>query len=454
MSHSRIARLLLRFVSGDITWLIHRLRLSLGMRGLVPRPEMLVSKVGPSAIVLHGREISRQEPMEVIVFSHNLCYEGASISLKELVVGLMHRGVISPRIVAFEDGALRAEYEALGIPVQVLPGILHKVSTCKRLDIEVARLASLIQESGVELVFVNTLLNFPAILAAECAGVPSVWTPRESEPWDSYFRFLPDPVAQRAISAIGLPKKVVFVAHATRKVWADFDVQRSFEVVHNGIDLDRFPLRHDAAERVRCRNALGLEVGSIAILCVGTFCDRKGQGDLIEAFASLPEAVSSRVQMLLVGDDRSRYADALKERCRSLPDIVRSSIRFFPSTESIASFYSAADLFVLSSKVESFPRVILEAMAFGLPIITTPVFGVLEQVMEGENALFYPPGESHLLARQIDQLVRNDKLRLQMAQNSLRRISQITTFDEMVDAYSNIFREAVHGTQNANITSG
>ena len=158
--------------------------------------------------------------------------------------------------------------------------------------------------------------------------------------------------------------------------------------------------------------------------------------------------------MLLVGDDRSRYADALKERCRLLPDIVRSSIRFFPSTESIASFYSAADLFVLSSKVESFPRVILEAMAFGLPIITTPVFGVLEQVMEGENALFYPPGESHLLARQIEQLVRNDELRLQMAQNSLRRISQITTFDEMVDAYSNIFREAVHGTQNANITSG
>jgi glycosyltransferase involved in cell wall biosynthesis len=381
--------------------------------------------------------------MKVVVFSHNLCYEGASISLKELVLGLTHRGAVTPEIVAFEDGPLRAEYESHGIHVQVLPSVLHKVSTLKRLGIEVERLALHIQESGAELVFVNTLLNFPAILAAERAGVPSVWNPRESEPWNSCFRFLPDPVAQRAIAAIGLPRKIVFVAQATRKVWDTFDIDGRFEVIHNGINLNRFPLRNDLTERTRCRSALGMKAGSIAVLCVGTLCDRKGQMDLVAAFLALPEAISSRVQILLVGDDSGNYAEAIKDRCRSLPVNALGGIRIIPPTDSIAPFYAAADVFVLSSKVESFPRVVLEAMAFGLPIITTPVFGVLEQVVEGENALFYPPGDSRLLAEKIEQLVSDDELRLRMAESSLQRISQMTTFDEMVAAYASVCSEAV-----------
>jgi glycosyltransferase involved in cell wall biosynthesis len=126
-----------------------------------------------------------------------------------------------------------------------------------------------------------------------------------------------------------------------------------------------------------------------------------------------------------------------------LPVNVRDGIRIIQPTESVASFYAATDIFVLSSKIESFPRVVLEAMVFGLPIITTPVFGVLEQVVEGENALFYAPGDSRLLAEQIEKLATDDALRLRMAESSLERISQMTTFDEMVAAYARICREAV-----------
>jgi glycosyltransferase involved in cell wall biosynthesis len=442
LKHLDIGRLTERLISGDITWLIHRFRLHLGLLGHIPQPKAIASRRKPYDSLPETRRGSHM-PIKLLIFSHNLGYEGASISLKELVCGLTQCQAITPEIASFEDGPLRAEYELHGISVQVFPDILHKVSTLKRLSVEVERLALLIQESGAGLVFVNTLLNFPAILAAERAGVPSVWNPRESEPWDSYFRFLPDPVAQCAIASIGLPRKVVFVAYATRKVWDTFDIDGRFEVIHNGINLDRFPLRNDATERARCRTALSLDAGVIAILCVGTLCDRKGQMDLVDAFLALPEAISSRVQILLVGDDRSNYAEVLKKRCHSIPVSARGGIRIILPTESIASFYAAADIFVLSSKVESFPRVVLEAMAFGLPIITTPVFGVLEQVVEGQNALFYPSGDSRLLAEKIEQLVSDDVLRLRMAESSLRRASQLTTFDEMISAYACICREAV-----------
>lgn len=443
MIPTKFVRFLMRLLSGDITWLIHRLKLSLGLRGLVPRPAALISQVGLSGNV-HGTKFSRQVPIKIVFFSHNLDYEGATISLKELVLGLKHCEDITPEVVSFEDGPLRAEYESHGIHVQVLPSILHKVSTLNRLSIEVERLILLIKEKEADLVFVNTLLNFPAILAAEGASVPSVWNPRESEPWDSYFRFLPDPVAQRAIAAIGLPRKVVFVAQATRKVWNAFDVDGRFKVIHNGINLDRFPLRNDSAERARCRSALDLDASSIVILCVGTLCERKGQMDLVESFAQLPATISSRVKIVMVGDDEGEYAKAIKDRCRLLPVNVRDGIRIIRLTKSVAPFYAAADIFVLSSKVESFPRVVLEAMSFGLPIITTPVFGVIEQVVEGKNAFFYGPGDSGMLAEQIEKLVTDDVLRLRMAKSSLQRASQVITFDEMVAAYANVCWEAVN----------
>ncbi|MDR4463981.1 MAG: glycosyltransferase family 4 protein [Nitrospira sp.] len=321
--------------------------------------------------------------------------------------------------------------------------MLHRVSTVKRLETEIDRLRLLIRGAGGQLVLVNTLLSFLAVLAAERASVPSVWIIRESEPWDRYFCFLPDPVAKQAIAAIGLPRKVVFAAHATRKVWETFDTRQSFKVIHNGVNLNRFPLRGDVAERVRSREAFALNMDSVAILCVGTLCDRKNQLDLIDAFTLLPEAIARHVQILLVGDGRGNYADTLKKKCKSLAANFRDQIRIFPPTESISSFYAAADLLVLSSKVESFPRVVLEAMAFGLPIITTPVFGVLEQVVEGENALFYRPGDSPMLARHIEYVVSDVEGRFKMAEHSRQRISQMTTFDEMVAAYATVSREAV-----------
>ncbi len=434
---------MLRVLSSDGTWLIHHVRVALGMRKPVSRPELLLSQIRTSANC-SGRAVEQHSTINAVVFSHNLGFEGASISLKELVVELFHRRVMIPRIVAFEDGPLRSEYASQGIWVDIMPGVLRKVSTLKRLNMEVDHLASLIQETGAGLVLVNTLLNFTAVLAAERAGVPSVWIIRESEPWDQYFCFLPDPVAQRAIAAIGLPRKVVFTAHATRKVWDDFDKRHNFHVIHNGINLDRFPLCADMVERRRCRDALGLKPDSIAVLSVGTLCDRKGQMDLVEAFAALPSAISRRVQILLVGDGRGSYAEALMKRCYSLhTNSNGGGIRIVPATESIASFYAAADFFVLSSKVESFPRAVLEAMTFGLPIVTTPVYGVVEQVVERENALFYQPGDTRVLSQHIEYLVSDEARRFQMGERSRQRISQMTTFDEMVAAYASISREAV-----------
>ncbi len=311
-----------------------------------------------------------------------------------------------------------------------------------RLDVAVNALAKVIRQKRPDVVFANTLRSFLAILAAKEAGIPSVWNPREGASWDSFFGYLPDPVAQRAITAICLPYRVVFVSYASRKIWDRFDRYGNFAVIQNGIDLTHFPERGKASERERARDSLEVKDDTVVILCVGTISVRKAQRDLVEAMALLPLAVLERVQVFLVGEDRNVYAKNLKRRCRAFSPDLRERIRFFPSTESMQKFYEATDIFVLCSREESFPRVILEAMAFGLPIIATPVHGVTEQCVEGENAIFYANGNVEDIAGKIESLVKDETLRKQLGRSSLHCFSKLKTFEEMTDAYASVLRQA------------
>ena len=422
-----------------MTWLLHRIRLWLGLRGLVPRPEVLRSRLGFSD-ALPGDQL----PIKLLVFSHNLGQEGASISLKELVSGLKHRGAVVPEIVAFEDGPLRAEYESIGIPVNVLPGILHKITTLRRLNLEVERLVSLIQASGAEVVFVNTLLNFPAILAAEKAGVPSVWNPRESEPWNSYFRFLPDPVAQHAIAAIGLPRRVIFVAEATRAVWKDFEGWGNFKVIHNSLDQRRFA-EYLSGDRDAERKGLGWLNDEVVFLCVGTVCERKGQADALLALDGIADKLDVPIRLVFAGDTSGSYARQQKRLALRFGEHSKVRVDFVAATADIGRYYLAADAFLLCSRVESYPRVILEAMAFGLPIISTPVFGVAEQLPDPEDAKFYEPGDMVGLGGIFCEMVNDAAARKQLGKRSRSRLLQMPSFDQMVEAYERVLRQCSLG---------
>src|SRR6185369_9352566 len=111
-------------------------------------------------------------------------------------------------------------------------------------------------------------------------------------------------------------------------------------------------------------------------------------------------------------------------------------------TDEIFKYYKAADIFVCTSRIESFPRIILEAMAFDLPIITTPVFGIQEQVQEGVNALFYNPGEHKALAKALERLIEGGSMRRHFSKNAPFVLRQLGSFDEMTTAYATLFREA------------
>jgi glycosyltransferase involved in cell wall biosynthesis len=381
-------------------------------------------------------------PVRALMCAFNLNWEGAPYSQFEMTAELKRRRILDPIVYAPDDGPLRAAYEREGIAVHVARHPLAGVWTGPDYDAAIDAFGRWIRALGVAVVYGNTLQTFYAIDAAHRIGVPSVWNPRESEPWREYFRQYPDPVALRALGCYAYPYRVVFVAHATAQGAGELDTRHNFTVIHNGLDRRRLLAAARGVDRAATRRALGADEGDVVVLLVGTVCERKGQHDLADALGRLPSAVAQRVRTCFVGDRDSAYSRALHERIAALPADRRARVTVVPETDDVARFFAAADLFACTSRVESYPRVILEAMAWGLPIVTTPVFGIREQVREAVNGMFYAPGDVGALASALARLATDDALRARLASNAVPALDALTDFDAMVGAYGRIFVEA------------
>jgi GT2 family glycosyltransferase/glycosyltransferase involved in cell wall biosynthesis len=381
-------------------------------------------------------------PLRALMCAFNLNWEGAPYSQLELTLGLRRAGYIDPVVYAPKDGPLRAAYEKAGIAVHVfdhpLAGVFDEVNYERALD----RFAVFIRGLGVDVVYGNTLQTFYAIDAARRIGLPALWNPRESEPWQTYFNFLPAPLAARALGCFAWPYRVIFVAEATRSVWAPLDSRGNFCVIHNGLDLTRLRGEAERFPRAQARRDLGIADGEVAVLLPGTVCERKGQHDLVDALAQLPEQSIGKLRCFIVGDRASSYSVEMHRLIAALPPSLHRRVHAVPETHEIARYYQAADVFVCTSRVESFPRVVLEAMAYALPIVSTRVFGIAEQVGENVNALLYEPGDVGRLAAHLGLLIDDDSARNRLAANSPHVLATLNTFDEMVAAYGSLFREA------------
>ena len=379
-------------------------------------------------------------PIRTAMFAFTLNWEGAPYSQYDLTLRLRDAGVIDPVVCSPADGPLRFAYENAGIETIVAAPPTTGADSLETYSAAVGVLADSVRAWDAELVYGNTVQTFYAIDAAREAGLPSIWNPRESENWWTYFDFLPPEIATRALECFATPYQVVFVANSTREAWRALDVSRNATTVANGLDETRF--RSGLPSRSESRRRLGLDDDAIVAVSVGTVCARKSQLDLVQGIAEMPREAALRLQAFVVGDRDGPYSDRLHGAVDDLDAERRERITIVPETHDVGPYYAAADLFVCTSRIESYPRVILEAMAAGLPIVTTAVYGIAEQVQRGVNALTFRPGDVQTLGRALSRLVVDADQRARMAKNSPLVLAALPGYPEMIASYSALFREA------------
>lgn len=155
---------------------------------------------------------------------------------------------------------------------------------------------------------------------------------------------------------------------------------RKIRVVYNGVDLDRFHPKHRRFALAKIRALFGFHDDDILMLFCGSGFKRKGLGQAIEAMAHIPR--DKKVRLLVVGRDNVGAYRSMVHKLK-----IKDRVFFLGPRDHIHEYYAACDLLLHPSLYDPFPNVCLEAMASGIPVVTTKITGVAEIIDHGKDSL-------------------------------------------------------------------
>lgn len=184
--------------------------------------------------------------------------------------------------------------------------------------------------------------------------------------------------AERAMFAHPALRRVICNSAMVRDdIIARFGVPpERLTVIYNGVDLERFHPRN-RAQRPALRAALGIPADAPLFIHVGSGFERKGVGQFLAAMASGPATAHA----LIVGVDK--HAGRYRARAQRLG--LGGRAHFLGGRDDLPALYGAADAFVLPTLYDPMPNAALEALASGLPVITSLQCGAREMITEGAN---------------------------------------------------------------------
>ncbi len=162
------------------------------------------------------------------------------------------------------------------------------------------------------------------------------------------------------------------------------------------------------------------------ILYAGTINARKGYSDMIKAFAQISTLLPDW-KITFAGNGEIENG---KKLASNLGIEHQTFFLGWVNGEQKDKAFKEASIFCLPSYAEGFPMAVLDAWAYGLPVITTPVGGIPDIAEDGKNLLLFTPGDVEQLAKQFERMIRDENLRNKIANESIRLAH--TTFNQQV----------------------
>ena len=229
----------------------------------------------------------------------------------------------------------------------------------------------------------------------------------------------------KGAAAVVVPSRTLYrIARGKWKV-----PEEKLHYLPNGVDLERFRPGESARS--------GAEDRPFRVGFLGGFRPEKNLDLLVRAFARAELPPGS--QLLLGGTGPGE--EALREEVRRFD--LEDRVHFEGPVEDAPSFYGKIDLFALSSWTEQMPLVVLEAMASGLPILSTEVGDVKEMVSEPNRAFLVPSGDEPALARHMGTLAADRVLREKLGRANRARCEEDYELERCLGRYLDLYRKVL-----------
>jgi glycosyltransferase involved in cell wall biosynthesis len=270
-------------------------------------------------------------------------------------------------------------------------------------------------------------------------GMPIVWHAHDllpRHPLSSAIRLLC--LASRRNRIIAVSQAVA--SRFRGRLFNLFSQRVPVTVIHNAVDDERFQPSSDGGRRARY--ALGFTDEQLLVGTVGQLTPRKGQLELIQAFAEVARDFPTAA-LLIVGEALfnrdSEYAEKLKSTAENLG--IADRVHFLGQREDVAALVPAMNLVVVNSRSEPFGLTVVEAMASGTPVLATAVDGIAEIIRHDTNGLLIDSGNQAALIASLRRLMFDANLRRRLAAQALRDVRVRFSSARFVHSFQSMYHD-------------
>lgn len=208
-----------------------------------------------------------------------------------------------------------------------------------------------------------------------------------------------------------------------------------YALVPNGVDVSVFSKEIDQKQKEEIKNKLNKKPGDIFLVTSGRLTHKNGVDDVISALAHLPLNVS----FIIIG--KGEDGPKLQKQARDLGVDNRVKFLGFLPYSDIPKYFSVSDIFIRASRSEGFGNSFIEAMAARLPVIATPVGGIVDFIDDRNTGIFCSPDCPQSIVKAVHLLLEDKNLKDKIVLNAYNRVEERYEWGNVASQMKGVFNK-------------
>lgn len=385
--------------------------------------------------------------IKILYISHSPYFNGAEICLLTLVRNI-NKGLFEPIIVFPYNGPLIEEMKTLGLRTYISPlerWVRYKYDKpVKNIDMYIRsqNIAKIIAQEAVDIVHTNTSVILEGAIAAKIKSIPHVWHIHEFLKGHSELHpCIPVPLIYEIMNY--LSESIVSVSHYVKEQFKSIVNDEKITIIHNGVEENEHLVNN------LIRDILKVGDDELIAVTIGLLTEAKGYNNFLEA-AAIVHDKGHKIKFLWIGGGSKETLRNFKSKIKKLG--LKSTVFYLDFRNDISRILKASDFLICPSTMETLSLAILEAMAAGLPVITTNCGGPSECVVDGETGFIVPVNNPVSLSEKIVEISCDEQKRKTFGENGRKRFMSNFMANKFAEKFENLYTKLIKNGNSKKIT--